>query len=91
MQAIASGHLNAPMYQGVLRLLEQGIPVVISTRIPRGGTRPGYGFEGSSQRLIDAGAVLSSDLSPWKARILLMLALQNGRSTPAELTALFDH
>lgn len=91
VQAIASGHLNAPMYEGVLRLLDRGIPVVISTRIPRGGTRPGYGFEGSSQRLIDAGAVLSGDLSPWKARILLMLALQNDMSTSAQLTELFDY
>lgn len=91
VQAIASGHLNSPMYQGVTRLINQNIPVVISTRIPRGGTRPGYGFEGSSQSLIEAGAVLSSDLSPWKARILLMLALQNNMSTQTELTELFDY
>jgi len=90
VQAVASGHLNGPMFDAVVRALDRGIPVVVSTRIPRGGTRPGYGFDGSSQRLVDAGAVLSSDLSPWKSRVLLMLAVHNGISTSAELTELFD-
>ncbi len=90
VQAVASGHLNGPMFDAVVRAIDRGIPVVVSTRIPRGGTRPGYGFDGSSQRLVDAGAVLSNDLSPWKSRVLLMLALQNGKNTSAELTELFD-
>jgi L-asparaginase len=64
--------------------------VVVSTRIPRGGTRAGYGFAGSSQLMVEHGAVLSGDLSPWKARILLMLALQQGPVAPAHLRQLFD-
>lgn len=90
VQAVASGHLNASMFEGVKRMLARGIPVVVSTRIPRGGTRAGYGFEGSSQRLIDEGAVLSNDLSPWKARIVLMVALQNDIRDQEGLTRLFD-
>lgn len=90
VQSVASGHLNGPMFDALVRAMDRGIPVVVSTRIPRGGTRPGYGFEGSSARLVEAGAVLSNDLSPWKSRVLLMLAVQNGIKTRAELTALFD-
>jgi L-asparaginase len=90
VQAVASGHLNGPMFDAIVRAMDRDIPVVVSTRIPRGGTRPGYGFDGSSARLVEAGAVLSNDLSPWKSRVLLMLAVQNGIKTSAGLTALFD-
>lgn len=90
IQAVASGHVNEPMYEAILRALRRKVPVVVATRIPQGGTRKGYGFAGSSQLLVDAGAVLSSDLSAWKARILLMLALQDQASMDKGLAALFD-
>ena len=90
IQAVASGHVNEAMYDAIAQTLQSGIPVVISTRIPKGGTRIGYGFAGSSQQLVQAGAVLASDLSPWKARILLMLAIQAGQATAADLQRLFE-
>lgn len=90
VQAVASGHVNEAMYDAILELLSRSIPVVVSTRIPRGGTRAGYGFAGSSQNMIAAGAVLSADLSPWKARILLMLAIQAGLAAPEALQRLFE-
>lgn len=89
VQAVASGHVNAAMYEAIRQVLACNVPVVISTRIPRGGTRAGYGFAGSSQLLVDAGAVLSEDLSAWKARIILMLALQQGPVTAPALAQLF--
>ncbi|GAB2911898.1 asparaginase [Paralcaligenes sp. KSB-10] len=90
VQAVASGHVNAPMFEAIRHTLDRNIAVVIATRIPRGGTRAGYGFAGSSQLLVEAGAVLSNDLSAWKARILLMLALQNTFLNSRELSSLFD-
>lgn len=81
VQAVASGHVNEQMGEAITEALDQGVAVAVSTRIPRGGTRAGYGFAGSSQRLVEAGAVLAGDLSPWKARIVLMLALQEGLLT----------
>lgn len=89
VQAVASGHVNAAMYDAILRVLGQNLPVVVSTRIPRGGTRAGYGFAGSSQLLVEAGAVLSDDLSAWKARIVLMLALAQGPVSSAQLAHFF--
>lgn len=90
VQAVASGHVNAAMYEAIVEVLAQGLPVVIATRIPRGGTRTGYGFAGSSQQLVEAGAVLSGDLSAWKARVLLMLALQAGQARQESLRSLFE-
>src|SRR5690606_18514277 len=89
LQAISAGHVTPPVFESVREVLRQGIPVVVASRIPRGGTRPAYGFAGSSQQLQDAGAVLSGDLSAWKARVLLMLALQQGPLPHAELLRLF--
>ena len=89
IEAIASGHVNKAMQDGIFSALDAHVPVVVATRIPSGGTRAGYSFEGSSHHLASRGAVLSEDLSPWKARILLQLALQNGWGSAAELRGLF--
>lgn len=90
IEAVASGHVNEAMHEAIVAVLARGVPVVVSTRIPQGGTRAGYGFPGSSARLVEAGAVLANDLSPWKARIVLMLALQAGDSDATRLRVLFD-
>ena len=67
-----------PMFNAVRYALSKNVPVVISTRVPNGRVLPNYGFEGGGKTLADAGAVMADDLSPAKARILLMLALQSG-------------
>ncbi|MBV7483118.1 asparaginase [Bordetella sp. BOR01] len=90
VQAVASGHVNEALFDAVLQARQRDVPVVLSTRIPRGGTRAGYGFTGSSQLMLEHGAVLAGDLSPWKARILLMLAIQAGKAGTAQLRQLFD-
>jgi L-asparaginase len=63
--------------------------VVISTRVWNGRVLPNYGFEGGGKTLQQAGAIFADNLSPQKARILLMLALQT-TSKAAELQKLFD-
>lgn len=90
VEAIASGHVNQALQDGIFDALAKGVAVVVATRIPSGGTRVGYSFPGSSYHLVEHGAVLSDDLSPWKARILLMLALQNGWNTQKALHGLFS-
>jgi len=90
IEAVASGHVNGEMHEAIVEVMREGVPVVVSTRIPRGGTRVGYGFAGSSALLVEQGAVLSGDLSPWKARIVLMLALQQGDASTEALARLFE-
>jgi L-asparaginase len=62
---------------------------VITTRVWNGRVLPNYGFQGGGKTLQDAGAIFGDNLSPQKARILLMLALQTTRDAK-ELQALFD-
>jgi L-asparaginase len=89
VQAVGAGHVNQPMFDAITQAIGNGVKVVIATRIPSGGVRSSYGFVGSSARLKQAGAILGSDLSAIKARVLLMLALQTKQSND-EIQALFD-
>lgn len=89
VQALGWGNVNTEMHAAIREAIGAGIPVVIATRVPNGRVRPVYGFVGGGKTLQEAGAVFADNLSPQKARILLMLALQQGSSTQA-LQALFD-
>jgi len=91
VQALGWGNLNVPMFDSVKYALAAGIPVVISTRVPNGRVLPKYGFEGGGKTLFDLGVVFADDLTTAKARILLMLLLQNGAISRRDLQAAFDH
>ena len=69
--------------------VKRGIVIVISTRVPDGRVLPVYGTVGGGQSLKEAGAVFADNLSPQKARILLMLALQT-TSNVVDIQQLFD-
>ena len=89
VQALGWGNVNVPLYEAITEAVGRGVVVVISTRAPNGRVLPVYGFEGGGKTLMEAGAVFADDLSPQKARILLMLALQE-TAKPAEIQELFD-
>lgn len=77
IQALGWGNVNIPMYESIKKAIDQGVVVAISTRVPNGRVLPNYGFQGGGKTLQDIGAVFADNLSPQKARILLMLALQH--------------
>jgi L-asparaginase len=90
VQALGWGNMNIPMFNAVKYALSKKVPVVIASRVPNGRVLPNYGFEGGGKTLVDAGAVMADDLPPQKARILLMLLLQNGVSDQKNLQAAFS-
>ncbi|HZR09583.1 MAG TPA: asparaginase [Myxococcales bacterium] len=89
IQALGWGNMNIPMFDAVKEVIAKGIPVVITTRVWNGRVLPNYGFQGGGKTLQDAGAIFGDNLSPQKARILLMLALQT-TSNAQEIQKLFD-
>ena len=89
IQALGWGNMNIPLFEAVKEAIAKGIPVVISTRVWNGRVLPNYGFEGGGKTLQQAGAIFGDNLSPQKARILLLLALQT-TSKAAEIQKLFD-
>jgi L-asparaginase len=90
VQALGMGNVNQPMFAAIKDAIGRGVPVVVASRVPEGRVLPSYGFEGGGRTLADAGAVMAGDLSPQKARILLMLLLQEGGARDrGELQAAF--
>ncbi|SDB11546.1 L-asparaginase [Pseudomonas sp. NFACC23-1] len=89
IQALGAGNVNAEVYAAISQAIDAGVTVVVATRVPRGRVRPLYGFAGGGSTLKEAGVIFANDLSPQKARILLMLAIQSLRSA-TELQDIFD-
>ncbi len=90
VQGLGMGNVNQPMFAAIKDAIGRGVPVVVASRVPEGRVLPSYGFEGGGRTLADAGAVMADDLSPQKARILLMLLLQGGARDRGEQQAAFS-
>ncbi|MGI8962520.1 MAG: hypothetical protein ACR2IV_22735 [Bryobacteraceae bacterium] len=69
------GSVTSAMFDAIKEAREQHIPVAISTRVPTGRVFPLLPTKGSALALQRIGCVLADNLTPQKARILLMLAL----------------
>ncbi len=83
VQALGLGNVNPAIAAAIESAMEAGIPVVIASRVPEGDVAPVYGYVGGGAALAEAGATFAGDLSPHKARILLMLALQHTEDVEA--------
>lgn len=84
------GNTTTPLYDALLRARAKGLALVVATRVLSGRVIPLQTGPGSSQELQAHGAILSDNLSPQKARILLMLGLTQTKD-PAELQKFFNH
>jgi L-asparaginase len=89
IQGLGWGNVNVPLYEAIAEATKKGIPVVMTTRVFTGRVQPWYAWKGGGKSLQELGVVFGDDLSPNKARILLMLALQT-TSDPKELQKYFD-
>jgi len=80
------GHVSSKTMEAIREVRARGIPVVVSTRVLTGRIVPMYknNFE-----LQEMGCIEADNLSPQKARILLMLAMTRTRD-PAQLQSYFD-
>ncbi len=84
------GHVGRLMFAAVKEARDREIPVVVSTRVYTGRVIPLYAGDGGGLSLQKIGCVFADNLSPQKARILLMLALTKTKETE-ELQKYFDH
>ena len=80
LEGTGSGNVPGSAEAGIKGALDRGIPVVIATRAPAGGTAPVYGGPGGGATLRDLGVIEAGRLSAAKARLLLMVLLAHGLS-----------
>jgi L-asparaginase len=72
------GNVPGSAERGIRAALARGLPVVVATRVPTGGTGAVYGGPGGGVTLREAGVIAAGGLPAAKARLLLMLLLARG-------------
>ncbi|MFZ5944194.1 MAG: asparaginase [Bacillota bacterium] len=78
VEGVGLGNVNGEFYQGIKEALSQGIEVVITSRSYMGRVIPQYGYPGGGLSLEKLGVIFGEGLPSPKARILLMLAFNQG-------------
>ncbi len=86
IEGVGLGHVSSRAVEAIREVRAQGIPVILSTRVPTGRVVPLYAI---NVELLDLGCVEADNLSPQKARILLMLAMTRTHDS-TELQVYFD-
>ena len=75
IEGLGRGNVPVTALDEVERAIQSGIPVVITSRCPRGRVLDTYAYEGAGKQLKRRGAILGGLLPSHKARIKLMLLL----------------
>jgi L-asparaginase len=78
IEGLGRGNVPITALADVERAIQAGIPVVITSRCPRGRVLDTYAYEGAGRPLKRMGAILSGMIPSHKARIKLMLLLGAG-------------
>jgi L-asparaginase len=78
LEGTGLGNVPGSAERGVRAALARGLPVVVATRVPTGGTGAVYGGPGGGVTLRELGVMAAGGLSAAKARLLLMLLLAEG-------------
>lgn len=90
IEGVGAGNVNKDVFHAIKYALSKKVPVVVASRVRYGGVYALYGDKGGGSSLTKIGAYLAGDLSPYKARLLLMIALAQPDMTPEKLKRLFS-
>jgi L-asparaginase len=80
IEGLGRGNVTVAALPAIERAVKAGIPVVITSRCPRGRVLDTYAYEGAGRQLRKMGVILGGMLPSHKARIKLMLELGAGYS-----------
>ena len=87
---VGAGNVNVDVYHAIEYALSEDVPVVLCSRVRHGEPQALYGDQGGGSSLVEAGVLLAGDPSPFKARLLLMIALAQPDMSHGELELLFQ-
>lgn len=80
IEGLGRGNVTVAALPAIERAVAAGLPVVITSRCPRGRVLDTYAYEGAGKGLKNMGVILGGMLPSHKARIKLMAALGAGWS-----------
>ena len=86
VEGTGAGNVPSPVAPGIARLLDAGLPVIVTSRCPYGLPESPYGGAGGGASLDDLGVLRAGHLNGPKARLALMVGLHE-TSTVAQLRA----
>lgn len=89
IEALGRGNLPPAMLPSIDRAIQQGIIIVLTSRCYSGRVLDTYAYQGGGKDLTTRGCILGGNLNGQKARILLMLAIENNYSVE-EIKELFS-
>lgn len=75
IEGLGRGNVPPAIVPGIKLALDNGIPVILASRVFGGRVLDIYAFEGGVKPLKELGVILAGELSGQKARIKLILAL----------------
>lgn len=78
IQGFGAGNVPPGAVPAIRRWLDEGKPVVLGTRCPRGTVGPLYAFEGGGRRLMELGVLPAGYRTAAQARMELLLCLASG-------------
>ncbi|GIO28474.1 asparaginase [Ornithinibacillus bavariensis] len=77
VEALGQGNLPKETLPAIKRILADQIPIVLVSRSFRGIVQPTYAYEGGGKQLQDLGIIFSNGLTGPKARLKLLISLEN--------------
>jgi L-asparaginase len=78
LEALGRGNVPPASVPAIERAIAQGMPVILTSRCPKGRVLDTYAYDGGGHQLTQRGAILGGMLPGPKARIKLMLLLGSG-------------
>ncbi len=78
IEALGRGNLPPLMIESIKNAISNDVAIVIVSRCYGGRVLDTYGYLGGGKDLVNAGCILGGNLNGQKARILLMIGLENG-------------
>jgi L-asparaginase len=82
LEGLGRGNVPVTAVPSIRKAVEDGLPVVLTSRCPQGRVLDTYAYAGGGRHLREMGVILGGFLPSHKARLKLMLLLGAGRELP---------
>ncbi|WP_058307560.1 asparaginase [Gracilibacillus massiliensis] len=90
IEALGQGNIPPTLVPTIKKLIKKGVTVLFVSRCYKGIVQPTYHYKGGGRALLEDGVIFANHLNGPKARLKLMLLLENDASQREIMTAFRD-